>query len=186
MAEEKRLKKGQEAFKIYKEVLRFLRVDPDFKAKFKIVNPSKTLRFKSLKYRYDNIIYGQDPTSIMIRRIIKSIIPIRKKRSTIEEKIYDLLYSKAFYRVAPLPPLPAAFIAELKKNYKNLRVFVSLWQKVKFFSLIACAFTKRYEKLQKFCGKIGKSLFTPSQNCVNLPIVKIAGFIQYMVLFCPP
>lgn len=107
--------------KVYKEVLEFLEVNPTFTPEFKILNPRKIVRFRTLR---DIILI---PAIYKTLKALVSLKPFRGLKTLYETKIT---------RTQPRPPLEPAFKNELMKKCKPEveklsallnRDLVSLW-----------------------------------------------------------
>lgn len=88
---------------VYKEVLKFLNVAPNFIPEFKSININKIIRFKTLKYVIE---------SPLVWRLPKKLLP---------KKLYDEI-AQLFFRITmryePKHPLDTKLRNELKEKYR--------------------------------------------------------------------
>ncbi len=91
---------------VYRNVLSFLEVDPDFQANFQVVNPSKYVRSKSLRTFIRN---APEPVQLLVKRIV----PVGMRnyiRSTI---------MRINTRVQHRPPMPMDVRKRLQETFSS-------------------------------------------------------------------
>lgn len=96
----------QRTVEVYREVLQFLGVSPNFSVEFSVVNPNKELRSKALRRFYGN------PPSIL-RSAARLLLPLKTRYAVLE------LVRSLNAKYTPRPPLDAAVRSGLLTGFHD-------------------------------------------------------------------